>query len=113
MVDFEKKISLMARSQLPKGFEIWKNKPLVIESLKYTFPYKKSEKKSVVKQGLEVPKMTKPDLTDNLNKALLDALEGLVFDNDSRIYKIQNSEKVYGSESAINLIISIGDYHGS
>ena len=46
---------------------------------------------------------TKPDL-DNLTKAILDALEGIIYTNDSRIVR-KNLEKVYGSPPRVEICI--------
>jgi Holliday junction resolvase RusA-like endonuclease len=55
-------------------------------------------------QGLEIPKATKPDL-DNLGKGVLDALQGIVFENDSQIWEYKSIRKVYGSRFGIELEI--------
>ena len=95
--DAERNIAFDAKSQLPEGF-IPYNKPIGVNIL-YVFPPLSSfskKKLNALKQGEVMYKDTKPDLTDNLNKGLFDALEGIVYVNDSRICKIGNAEKVYG-----------------
>ena len=57
------------------------------------------------KRKKKVPKTTKPDLHDNLNKAFMDALEGIVFEQDQNIVKIKNLEKYYDKENLITLIL--------
>ena len=52
-------------------------------------------------EGLQ--KTTKPDLHDNLNKALLDAFEGLVFEQDQNICEIKNIKKYYSEENSIQI----------
>lgn len=48
-----------------------------------------------LESGVKIYKTTKPDLTDNLMKALFDAMQGVVYVDDSRICKVK-SEKIYG-----------------
>lgn len=53
---------------------------------RWCFPYRKSERKSVTKTGLEIPHTSRPDL-DNLEKSLLDVLTRLRFiEDDSKIF---------------------------
>ena len=46
-------------------------------------------------------KVTKPDLNDNLNKALFDALEGVLWERDQNVVAMDNVRKYYGEEDAI------------
>ena len=46
-------------------------------------------------------KVTKPDLHDNLNKALFDALEGVLWERDQNVVAMDNVRKYYGEEDAI------------
>ena len=55
----------------------------------------------------KVPKTTKPDLQDNLNKAFFDALEGIVFEQDQNIHHIGEMRKYYYEKDCIKLKISI------
>lgn len=79
---------------------------LAVKNLIYSFKALKSFTK---KQNLEIAekgyiyKITKPDLTDNLNKALFDALEGIVYKNDSQICVIKNAQKIYTNKNFIKL----------
>ena len=102
-------ISLMAKKQLPKGFELLKG-PIIVHGIYFYFTPTKQMLKT--KKGREslfdgktVTKHTKPDL-DNLNKLVWDALEGIVFKNDSQICEIKNCVKEYCMESGIHIILS-------
>lgn len=67
----ERNIVAVTLSMLPNGWE-----PLegpVFLRLKIVYPYRKSEKKSIVKAGIEIPKDTKPDC-ENLEKGWIDCL---------------------------------------
>lgn len=59
--------------------------------------YRKSERKSVVRAGLEIPHTSRPDL-DNLEKNLLDVLTRLHFwDDDSQVFT-KSTAKVWGPQ---------------
>ena len=62
---------------------------------RWCFPYRKSERNSVVRAGLEVPHTSRPDL-DNLEKNLLDVLTRLRFwEDDSQVFT-KSTAKVWG-----------------
>lgn len=64
----------------------------------YVFPPLKGFSKAklnALSAGTKIYKDTKPDLQDNLNKGLFDALEGIVYIKDSLICKVE-CEKIYG-----------------
>lgn len=93
--DAAKSIADQIREQLPKGFEII-DSPIQMDIL-FVFPPLKSWSKKKLKQledGETIYKDTKPDI-DNTTKNLLDAMEKLVFANDSRICRIR-IQKIYG-----------------
>ena len=48
-------------------------------------------------------KTTKPDLLDNLNKAFIDALEGIVFEQDQNIVEVRSLKKTYGIKPGIEI----------
>lgn len=69
----------------------------VFLQVRWCFPYRKSEKKSVTRAGLEIPHTTRPDL-DNLEKALLDVLTRCRFwEDDSQVFT-KSTAKVWGPE---------------
>lgn len=49
----------------------------------------------------ELPYLACADLTDNLNKGLVDCLSGIFFTDDRLIWQLTDSKKVYGSEDYI------------
>jgi Holliday junction resolvase RusA-like endonuclease len=94
----ESNIQTQVLNQLPIEF-----RPITITiaitKLHYIFPIPASfNKKQIafIESGGIIYKGTKPDLTDNLNKGLFDALQGIVFINDSLIVSIDNVKKYYG-----------------
>jgi Holliday junction resolvase RusA-like endonuclease len=90
-------IAFIVLHQLPKGF-IPYDCP-VAARIEYVFPIPSSfskKQKEAVLRGKIIYKDTKPDLTDNLNKGLIDALAGIVYINDSRIAST-TAVKYYGS----------------
>lgn len=73
-------------------------------SIVFYFPFRKTEKKSVIKAGLPVPKTTKPDL-DNMAKNLLDAMTKLGYwDDDALIFDL-TLMKYYAPEGKIKIEI--------
>jgi len=93
--DNEADVRTQVMNQLEKDFVPF-DCPLMVTVL-FQFPPPKSFSKKKLKQiedGEVIYKETKPDLTDNLMKGLFDALEGILFINDSRICKV-SSVKFY------------------
>lgn len=102
----ENDLGISAKEQLPKDFKIL-DEPIGA-SILYVFPMLSSFSKKdreFVKNGGIIYKDTKPDLHDNLNKALFDALEGIVYTNDSRVCKLKETQKIYGINPRIELTI--------
>ena len=96
VVKNERNIAFDVKSQLPAGF-IPFDCALKAKVL-YVFPPLKGFSKgkmNALSTGEKIYKDTKPDLQDNLNKGLFDALEGVVYLKDSCICKVE-SEKIYG-----------------
>jgi len=94
--NMENDIKAQATRQLPKDFAPF-DEPIGIKA-KFVFPPLKSFPKyklEKIEGGIRMYKDTKPDLTDNLMKGLCDALEGILYVNDSRICSVE-TEKVYG-----------------
>jgi Holliday junction resolvase RusA-like endonuclease len=77
---------------------------IAVEKLVFIFaPIKsmKANEKKTIEAGGFVYKYTKPDMTDNLPKLLFDAMDGLIYENDSRICKENNIYKVYGNTPGV------------
>lgn len=89
------------KALLPYDYQPSEN-PLIIHECTFYFPFRKSSKDYEGK-----PKTTKPDVTDNLLKGLIDAMQGIVFVNDSQIWKMVNVRKVYSENPRTE--ITIGD----
>ena len=105
VVEKEKSIQWQIISQLPKDFQPY-TKGVKITRLLYVFPPLKSFPQKTIKaieNGNLVYKTTKPDLTDNLNKGLFDAMQGIVFNNDSQVCEIKNMIKCYGLKPRIEI----------
>ena len=98
--NFEKNISILTKSQV-----IGKKKltgAIQYDAI-YTFPVPKSYPKWVhdaVKIGNKIYKETKPDLTDNLNKGVIDGCAPIIMKDDAMIAKVR-VEKVYGKSGKI------------
>ena len=94
--DREKSIMLDAKSQISNSHVLY-NKAIGVKVLFVFKPLKSWSKKKIklLESGYTIYKETKPDLPDNLMKGVFDALEGVVFTNDSRVAKVE-SKKIYG-----------------
>jgi Holliday junction resolvase RusA-like endonuclease len=77
--------------------------PLFMEVV-YRWPYRKSEKKSVVSSGVEIPRETKPDC-DNIVKGFNDVLTKLCFYHDDAQIARLHTEKTWGPNPGIGLTI--------
>lgn len=103
VTDYKKKLKTLARQQIPEGFELFEN-ATGIETV-FVFPPLKSfskKKLALIEEGWLFRKTTRPDLTDNLHKALLDALTGIIWCDDS-IIAHNTSDKFYGPEPGIKM----------
>ncbi len=106
-IDWKNYIKEQAKLQLPLGFKLI-TRAIVITKCHFVFSVLKSMPKYKIKQikdGEIIYKTTKPDLTDNLFKGLIDALSGTVYKDDALIVKTNNSAKYYGIEAKIELNI--------
>lgn len=95
-VEWKNWIRLNAQQQLPADFQIWDGVPLGVKVL-YCFHPPKSggkKKRTQIEEGACFYKTTRPDVNDNLNKGVFDALTDLVWLDDSLVAKIE-AEKVF------------------
>lgn len=100
--DYKTKIQEAVREQLPDGFlAIGANTPIHITRLHYVFEYPKSFPKSKKDSMTPNYKVTKPDLHDNLNKALFDALEGIIWERDQNVVAMDDVKKYYSTTDKI------------
>ena len=111
VMEEERSIKMIIKEQLPEDF-ICHDGPIEVESLKFSFPPTSSlrvAEKRMLKDGIDLPKTTKPDLTDNLAKGLFDAMEGIVYTNDSKIFAVNSSKKVMSLHPGIYLTLNLYD----
>lgn len=102
---YKDRIRLDAISQLTLKFTAWKE-VVIIDELTFIFPPIESLKAvdhAKIASGEIVYKQTKPDLTDNLQKAFIDALSGVLFKDDNIIVEENCVRKVYGHRPGIIL----------
>lgn len=96
VVQNERNIAFDVKSQLPKNF-IPFDSALKVKVL-FVFPPLKNFTKSklnALTSGETIYKTTKPDLTDNLMKGTMDAMNGIVFTDDAIICEVE-SKKIFG-----------------
>lgn len=103
VTDYKENLKILAKKQLPEGFELFKG-PTGIKTTFVFAPPKSFPKKklALMGQGWLFRKITRPDLTDNLHKALLDALTKIIWEDDA-IIAHNTSDKFYGPEPGIKL----------
>lgn len=105
--DYKKEIRRLVGEQLPSSFcLISADTPIHIKMLHYTFKYPSNTPKYKINSDEIMFKVTKPDLHDNLNKALFDALEGLVWERDQNVVSMDDVKKYYSEEDSIMIDIS-------
>ena len=105
ILDYKESIRTAVREQLPSGFSVIEADTLIhVTKLHYCYAFPKSFSKKKKESGL-IFKHTKPDLHDNLNKPLFDALEGLVWERDQNVVSINDLRKYYAEEDGIILEI--------
>jgi Holliday junction resolvase RusA-like endonuclease len=101
----QKSVRQQIIEQLPVNFHPF-TCPIIVTELIFVFPPLKSFSKRKLKaleKGEYIYKITKPDLHDNLSKSLFDAMEGIVYQNDSQICELRNVKKVYGLKPRIEV----------
>ena len=114
IIDYQREIQNQYSSQIGNSYRTLTG-PVKV-SVVYVFKYLKKHSKKLIRdnEGCIWYKDTKPDLTDNLNKPLFDALCGdsitkgmpwvRAIENDSRIASMQ-CMKIWGPEGKIVLTI--------
>ena len=106
ITDYKKQVQEAVREQLPEGFCCIKaDTPIAVTTLHYVFAYPKSMPKYKKNSSYIQYKVTKPDLHDNLNKALFDALEGVLWERDQNVVAMDGVKKYYGESDGIILNI--------
>lgn len=94
-------IKTFIHNQLPTGFQLI-DTPFVYSLMFIFTPLRSMPKYAVedIRMGKLLIKDTKPD-TDNLEKMVMDAAEGVVFTNDCKAYRCVDKVKAYGSKPGI------------
>ncbi len=103
----EETIKSCVIQQLPNDFKMFLG-PVVVESIIFAFaPIKSMNKRDriLIDSGNIIYKFTKPDLSDNLPKLIFDALEGVVYKNDSQICYIKNTMKIYSLRPRTEIVL--------
>ena len=99
---YKAEIIKQTKLQLPKEFKIIESeRPIFIEELHYIFKYPSNWRKH--QKSKFTYRIASPDLLDNINKAFIDALEGVVFENDKNICSVRNLKKYYGENYGIRI----------
>lgn len=81
--------------------------PIQVVALRYYYRLPKNAKKKVVEyvsNGGVIPYLAPADITDNLNKGVIDVCKGLVFEDDAQIWLINGEvTKQYALDDHIEL----------
>lgn len=80
--------------------------PIRVVRFVYSYRCPKNAPKAVrryIADGGIVPYLGKADVTDNLNKGVVDVCSGIVYEDDSQIWWTCNIQKVYGIKDQITL----------
>lgn len=104
--DWKSYIRLSALQQVERIGDFKAFNDGVAVSIDFVFSPLKSWPKCKIKQledGVRFYKTTRPDLSDNLMKGLIDALTGLIWHDDAQIVRI-DSRKYYGPTPQIVLV---------
>lgn len=104
---FKNRIKVLTQNQYKEEI-IKKDVPLKM-IIEYIFKHPKNfNKKRIefIKNGGYIHKVTKPDVTDNLQKGLVDAISGIVFEQDQQISHC-DTRKLWGANNEINIIIEV------
>ena len=102
IVDYQNYLRTLVGEQLPNNFVIIPaGTPIIVEYIEYSYAYLKSTPKK--RRLPNMPKVTKPDLQDNLIKAFFDALDGLLYEQDQNIVEIKNMSKFYSDSDYIKV----------
>ena len=103
--DTEANIGYIVHSSLPENHIPWDCAIGVEVKFVFPIPSNFTKKKMLeLEAGKIFYKTTKPDLTDNLMKGLMDALSGIVFKDDARIAKVFGTEKIFGEVPRTEII---------
>ena len=111
VVQWKNYLMILAREQLPSDFKVFTGVPLRIE-MAFIFLLPKSAPKRMrvaIEAGERIWKITKPDVTDNLPKGVVDALSGIVYSNDC-IISDSHAMKYYGLEE--KTVVKITEIEG-
>jgi Holliday junction resolvase RusA-like endonuclease len=102
VADYKQAVQEAVKEQLPDGFCCIKaDTPIHITRLHYVFAYTKNTPARKRNSSYIYYKVTKPDLHDNLNKALFDALEGVVWERDQNVVAMDDVKKYYSATDQI------------
>lgn len=98
LVTKTKEYQTMIKAQLPNDFKPFENEVHIL-SLDFVFTPLKSfsdKKLKAIESSAIVYKNTRPDQVDNLKKLPFDAMNGLIYKDDSIVVNEQNIRKYYG-----------------
>lgn len=94
------------KSQLPKKvFPV--SCPIRVLEINYMFKAGKEVTAVVIPGETPIYRFTTPDVQDNLNKLLFDAMKGIVYKDDCQVIEINNIRKTYGHSGQLYVRLEI------
>ncbi len=108
VVDWKNYIRLQARQQLPEGFTTLEGVAIGIDVGYEFIPPKsiRSADRRTIEAGGTVWHTKRPDVGDNLNKGLFDALTGIIWKDDALICYVRAS-KFYSTRDFTTVVVTV------
>ena len=102
---FKAEVKYHFRKEFP-NFEVLEKVPLLLNVFyKYSMKSLPRWQQEYIHIYGRYPKITRPDVTDNLNKGLVDALTGEIWGDDSLICDI-HALKIHANHEGIDIVVS-------
>lgn len=105
-MSYEKMIMWEAKAQMPPGFCKMAGPIKIDVTYRYKMPkIFTAPMRMLIQRGGIIYKITRPDLTDNMNKGIIDAIKEIVFNDDAQVADF-HARKIYGMHDEIEMIIT-------
>lgn len=103
---YAKMIMWEAKAQLPKSFRKLAGPVMIEVTYRYKMPkIFTTALRALVHGGGIIYKITRPDLHDNMNKGIIDAISDLIFNDDAQV-AVFHARKIYAAHDEIEMLIT-------
>jgi Holliday junction resolvase RusA-like endonuclease len=111
IIEAKKNIKIQTLAQLPENYKVVSKHDKIGFCVTYTYYFMPpnripSKHKKLMMSGVNYYRAKKPD-TDNLQKNYNDALNGIIWEDDSLIVKVGGVEKFYSYNPRVELLIEL------